>query len=65
MQTLKDAREDRGISKTAVAKYLGVARQTYSRYEKNPETMTIEQAKCVCDFLRCDMADIFLPNNVK
>lgn len=63
MQTLKDIREDRGVTKTAVAKYLGISRQTYSNYEENQEKMTIEQAKSVCSFLHCDLTDIFLPTN--
>jgi len=64
MQTLKRVREERGVKQRAVAEYLGVSRQTYCRYEGQQEKMTIEQAKAVCRFLHCDIADIFLPENV-
>lgn len=64
MQTLKEARERKGIKQMAVADYLGVARQTYANYEQNQEQMSIEQAKAVCKFLGVDVADIFLPIDV-
>ena len=47
-----------------MAEHLGVSRQTYSRYENKQEKMSIEQAKAVCSFLHCDLADIFLPEEV-
>lgn len=61
---MKEVREKRGVTQKAVADYLGVYRQTYNRYENNQERMTIEQAKAVCDFLHCNVADIFLPEEV-
>lgn len=64
MQTLKELREDRGVTQKAVANHLGVSRQTYNRYENNQEKMTIRQAKAACDFLHADIADIFLPAEV-
>ncbi|WP_455136383.1 helix-turn-helix transcriptional regulator [Thermophilibacter sp.] len=64
MQTLKEVRKRRGVKQKAVAEHLGVSRQTYSRYENRQEKMSIEQAKSVCEFLRCDLADIFLPEEV-
>lgn len=65
MQTLKELREDRGVTQKAVANHLGVSRQTYNRYENNQEKMTIQQAKAACDFLHADISDIFLPAKVK
>ena len=64
MQTLKEKREELGVSQKAVANHLGIARQTYAGYEEKQEKMTIEQAKSVCEFLRCDLAEIFLPDDV-
>ena len=61
MQTLKEARESRGIKQKTVAEHLGVARQTYCRYENQQEKMSVEQAKAVCELLHCSVADIFLP----
>ena len=65
MQTLKEAREAKGVKQIAVAEYLGISRQTYAAYEREQDKMSIEQARAVCEFLGCDMADIFLPCNVK
>lgn len=65
METLKEFRLNKGVKQKSVAEYLGVSRQTYGRYERNPEKMSIQQAKAVCDFLNCDIADIFLPRGVK
>lgn len=64
MQTLKEVREQRGVKQKAVAEYLGIARQTYCKYENNQDSMTIEQAKAVCKFLHCSVSDIFLPKEV-
>ncbi len=64
MKTLKEIRESHGVSQKAVASHLGVARQTYAKYETRQERMTIEQAKAVCEFLHCDIADVFLPEDV-
>lgn len=64
MQSLKEVRESRGVKQLAVAAYLGVSRQTYASYENNPESMSVEQAKAVCDFLHVSVADIFFPSNV-
>lgn len=60
MKTLKEAREERGIKQLAVAEHLGIARQTYAGYEDNPQAMSVAQARAVCDFLNCTMAEIFL-----
>lgn len=64
MNTLKAVRKSRGVKQKAVAEYLGVSRQTYSRYENRQEKMSIGQAKAVCSFLHCNLADIFLPEEV-
>lgn len=65
MRTLRDVRELRGVTQKAVAEYLGVARQTYANYESKQEKMSIEQAKAACEFLHCELADVFLPEEVK
>ena len=62
MHTLKQAREIRGVTQKSVAEHIGVARQTYARYEAKQEQMSVEQAKAVCEFLRCPVSDIFLPD---
>lgn len=64
MGKLKEYREKKGVKIVAIARHLGVSRQTYSKYEDNQESMSIEQAKAVCDFLGCSVSEIFLPGNV-
>lgn len=64
MQSLKEVRESRGVKQLAVAAYLGVSRQTYASYENNQESMSVEQAKAVCDFLHVSVADIFFTSNI-
>ena len=64
MPRLKEYRESKGVKQSAIAEKLGIARQTYSFYEKNQEKMTFEQAKIVCDFLGTSVSDIFLPVDV-
>lgn len=64
MKTLKEIREAKGIKQIAVANHLGVVRQTYANYEANPQDMSVDQARAVCDFLGCDLSDIFLIKDV-
>ena len=64
MQTLKEARESRGIKQIAVADALNITRQTYAKYEDDPRNMTILQAQKACDFIGVDIGDIFFGSNV-
>lgn len=64
MQTLKEVREAKGVKQVAVAEHIGVSRQTYSRYEQNPEMLSVGQAKAICDFLGSDVRDIFFTSDV-
>lgn len=59
MKTLKEYREDKGVKLQAVANHLGVSRQTYREYERKQGSMSIDQAKAVCDFLGCSPDEIF------
>lgn len=65
MQTLKEARIDKGIKQVAVAEALGITRQTYAKYEENPRSMPVYQAEAACAFIGCDIADIFFGENVQ
>lgn len=58
-QTLKEAREAKGIKQLSVADHIGVARQTYAHYEEHPERMRIEQAEQVCDYIGVPFDSIF------
>lgn len=64
MSRVKDVRKERGIKQNAIAEHLKITRQTYARYEDNPELLTIGQARAICEFLHCDMNDIFLQKDV-
>ena len=59
MQTLKEAREERGIKQKAVANALKISRQTYAKYEANPRIMPIHRAEAACKFIGCDISEIF------
>ncbi|MBQ9041606.1 MAG: helix-turn-helix transcriptional regulator [Eggerthellaceae bacterium] len=59
MQTLKEARIARGIKQLAVADAIKVTRQTYAKYEENPRLMPVYQAEAACNFIGCDISDIF------
>ena len=63
MSALKEAREARGVSQTAVANHLGIARQTYAKYEADPGQVSIEQARAICKFLHCPL-EIFFAKEV-
>ena len=65
MKTLKDVREARGVTQVAVARHLGIARQTYASYEDRPGDLSYNQLQAVCDFLHCPISDIFLAEEVK
>ena len=48
MLTLKQARNLAGKSQTEIAQAIGVCLATYRKYEENPETMSIMQARRFC-----------------
>lgn len=64
MDSLKDAREQRGIKQLAVANAIGVTRQTYAKYETNPDMMPVHLAKAACAFIGCDIGQIFFGSTV-
>lgn len=64
---IRDLREDRDLTQTAIAKILGCTQQTYSRYESGEITIDIynliKLAKFYgtsCDYL-LGLTDIFKP----
>lgn len=64
MQTLKEAREKRGIKQNAVADALNITRQTYAKYEDNPRIMPIYQAEAACEFIGVELDEIFFSKEV-
>ena len=50
-KTIEDARLEAGLTQEYMASKLGVSRQTYASLEKDPDRMTIGQARRVCNLL--------------
>lgn len=65
MQTLKEAREAKGIKQLAVANALNVTRQTYAKYEEKPHLMPVGKAEAACSFIGVELSDIFFGSSVK
>lgn len=61
--TLKKARLLSEKKQDDVAQALGVSRWTYMKLEKNPDTVTIAQAKTISDFLGISYDEIFFGGN--
>ncbi|MBT2615095.1 MULTISPECIES: helix-turn-helix transcriptional regulator [unclassified Bacillus (in: firmicutes)] len=57
--TLKQARLLRGFTQREIASKLGVHVQTYSKMEKQPDDVTIKEAKKICDILDLSYDFIF------
>lgn len=59
VETLKHARERKGVKQAAVANHLRVVRQTYAKWEDHPEKMPMGMAERACSFLGVDINKIF------
>ena len=60
--TLAQYRRLKGISAAEMARHLGVTRQTYYKYEADPEGLTIRQAQSIAEMMDVRFEDIlFLP----
>ena len=57
--TLKKARILKGFTQRDMAKRLGVHVQTYSKMENHPDTVTIGEAKKICEILGMSYDYIF------
>lgn len=61
--TLKQARLLKGLTQKEVARELGVHVQTYSKMEKQPEEITIGDAKKLSEILNVSFDNIFFTTN--
>ena len=59
MSSLRELREQRGMTQKELAHYLGISRSTYARYEQNPDMMSIVQALRICQLMNCDIDELF------
>lgn len=57
---LIEARKKERYTQQQVADFLGVSRMTYRKMERNPDLMTIDDAKRLSELFRVDPQDIFL-----
>ena len=58
-KTIRQVREEAGITQQQMADKLGVCRQQYANYEQHPERVTIEQARRICAILGAEYERIF------
>lgn len=56
---IADVRKDLGMSQDDMASELGIVRQTVAKYEREPESMTIQEARSLCAVLGKRYADLF------
>ena len=63
MKSIEAVRSEKGITKAACARHLGISRPTYDDYEAHPSKMRVEDAKRLCAFLGIDISDIFFLSN--
>lgn len=60
MKTLEQLRKERGVTKAAVQRHLGVSQPTYDKYEREPGVMSVADFNKVCSFLHIKAQDVFL-----
>lgn len=61
---LKQARLLRGRKQTEMAEKLNVQVQTYRKLERNPDLVTIGQAKIISDYLNIPYDNIFFGRDI-
>ena len=59
MDWLASLREERGYTVEQMALYLGISMDEYRELERNPERMTVEQARVACRIIGCDIELLF------
>jgi DNA-binding XRE family transcriptional regulator len=57
--TIRQVREQAGLTQQNMADKLGISRQAYAAYESHPERVTIEQARRICSILGAEYERIF------
>lgn len=62
-KTLRQAREEAGITQQQVADELGINVVTYRRIESDPSSATIAQAERICSILSTSYMRIFFGPN--
>ena len=60
---IKVARIEADMSQQEMAKKMGVHVQTYAKLEKNPDMMTIDDAKLFASIVGRDVSDLFFADD--
>lgn len=63
MKSLRQVRMDKGVTKAAICRHLGISKPTYDAYEANPGAMRVETAKELAEFLGVNLQEIFFITN--
>ena len=50
LERMRELREEKGLTKTELAKYLEVTQKTYSRYENDERSIPLEKLIHLADF---------------
>lgn len=50
-KSIREAREDMGLSMNDMADKLGIVRQTYAKMESNPDIMSVGEMRNVCSII--------------
>lgn len=58
-KTIRQVREEAGLTQQDMADKLGISRQAYAAYESHPDRVTIAQARRICSILGAEYERIF------
>lgn len=58
-----EARNNAGLTQEEVAGYLGISRVTYGKMERDPELITLGDAKMLASLFCVELEDIFFDSN--
>jgi transcriptional regulator with XRE-family HTH domain len=58
-ESLRQARQDAGLTHAEMARRLKISRPSYTRLENGGQNTTIETLDQMCRALKCEVADLF------
>ena len=60
---IREARESSKMTQEEVAGHLGISRVTYGKMERDPELMTLSDAKALSELFGISLEDIFFSSD--
>lgn len=60
---IKEARQSSNMTQEEVAGYLGISRVTYGKMERDPDLITLSDAKALSELFCIPLEDIFFSSN--